>query len=155
MVAAVAQKTVWNIRNAQLKPSEFPVAFAASDEPSKNIIPPPNHPPETPNIKLKPIAQKIMDPNEISIRFFIIMLHTFLARVNPDSTSANPACIKKTINAAKHVQRILASSRSVASVSVSSSAMPMLGIMLNARNKVNKASENTRPLESCFLRFMT
>ena len=56
------------------------------------------------NISPKPTAQKAMAPTEKSIRFFIRMLTVFLARVNPDSTRANPACMKNTRKAATQVQ---------------------------------------------------
>ncbi len=65
----------------------------------------PNQPVEdAPNISPKPMAQKAREPMEKSIRFFIMMLMAFLARVKPDSTRANPACIKNTRAAATRVQ---------------------------------------------------
>ena len=69
----------------------------------------PNHPvPVAPNISPKPMAQKASEPMEKSMRFFIMMFTAFLARVNPDSTRAKPACMKKTRQAATRVQRKLA-----------------------------------------------
>jgi len=50
-----------------------------------------------------PIARNAIEPTEKSIRFFIMMLTAFFARVNPDSTMAKPACMKKTRNAATRV----------------------------------------------------
>jgi hypothetical protein len=41
-----------------------------------------------------------MAPAQKSIRFFIMMLATLLARVSPASTSAKPACMKMTSTAA-------------------------------------------------------
>jgi hypothetical protein len=38
------------------------------------------------------------------MRFFIMMLMAFLARVKPVSTMAKPACMKKTRAAATRVQ---------------------------------------------------
>ena len=46
----------------------------------------------------KPMAQKVMEPMEKSIRFFIMMLMEFLARVKP-------ACMKNTRAAATSVHR--------------------------------------------------
>ena len=61
-------------------------------------VPPifPINPLPAPNIRPKPTSQKTGVPIQKSIRFFIIMLPAFLARVKPVSTIANPACIKKT-----------------------------------------------------------
>ena len=52
---------------------------------------------------LTPTAQKPIVPIEKSIRFFMMMLTAFFARVNPVSTIAKPACMKKTRNAARQV----------------------------------------------------
>jgi hypothetical protein len=46
-----------------------------------------------------------MVPMEKSIRFFIMILIAFFARVKPASTMANPACMKNTRAAATRVQR--------------------------------------------------
>ena len=98
MVAAVAANTTWNIQNASTQGSP-------SGEKSlrkKPVVP--NQPVEVaPNIRPKPIAQKASEPMEKSMRFFIMMLMAFLALVNPDSTMAKPACMKKTRAAATSV----------------------------------------------------
>ena len=47
-----------------------------------------------------------MEPTEKSIRFFIMMLTAFLARVKPASTIAKPACMKKTKKAAISIQTV-------------------------------------------------
>lgn len=46
--------------------------------------------------KLKPMRINTTVPIQKSIRFFMMMLPAFLARVNPASTIAKPACIQKT-----------------------------------------------------------
>jgi len=58
----------------------------------------------TPNIRPKPTKKNTIVPTEKSIRFFIRILIAFLDRVKPHSTIAKPGCIKKTRNAATHVQ---------------------------------------------------
>ena len=58
----------------------------------------------TPNMSPNPMAQKPRDPTAKSMRFFIMMLMAFLALVNPVSTMANPACMKKTRAAQTRVQ---------------------------------------------------
>ncbi len=66
----------------------------------------PNQPVEVaPNMSPKPMAQKAMEPMEKSMRFFIMMLMEFLARVKPASTMAKPACMKNTRAAATSVHR--------------------------------------------------
>ena len=100
MVAAVAAKTVWKIRNVQFQ-------LVVESVPKRANIVVPQKPFEAPNISPNPIAKNAMLPTEKSIRFFIRMLTAFLALVKPVSTIAKPACIKKTINAATHVQTIL------------------------------------------------
>ena len=52
----------------------------------------------------KPTSQKTGVPIQKSIRFFIMMLPAFFALVNPVSTIANPACMKKTSAAPKRTQ---------------------------------------------------
>ena len=52
----------------------------------------------------KPRTQKIGVPSEKSIRFFMMMLPAFFARVKPVSTIAKPACMKNTSAAATSVQ---------------------------------------------------
>ena len=65
----------------------------------------PNQPlDDAPNISPKPMAQNAKEPMAKSIRFFIMILTAFLARVKPVSTMAKPACIKNTRAAATRVQ---------------------------------------------------
>jgi hypothetical protein len=52
--------------------------------------------------------QKAQQPMQKSIKFFIMMLAAFLARVKPVSTMANPACMKNTKAAATIVQTMSA-----------------------------------------------
>ena len=52
----------------------------------------------------KPTIQKIGVPRLKSIRFFMMMLPAFFARVKPVSTIAKPACMKNTSAAAISVQ---------------------------------------------------
>ena len=79
-----------------MKPSELPVALAALEPVSKKKKPEPIQPLEMPNIKPKPNIQKTIAPRKMSIRFFLMMLPTFLVRVKPASTMAKPAGTKKT-----------------------------------------------------------
>jgi hypothetical protein len=100
MVAAVAAKTAWNIQKASTHGS-LPGAKSLRKKPDV-----PNQPVEVvPNMSPNPMAQKVMEPMEKSMRFFIKMFTAFLARVNPASTMANPTCMKKTSAAAIRVQR--------------------------------------------------
>src|SRR5210317_553033 len=99
MVAAVAQNTTWNIQKARTQGLP-PTLKSDRKKPEA-----PNQPvDDAPNISPKPMAQKAREPMEKSIRFFIMMLTAFLARVKPDSTRAKPACIKNTRAAATRVQ---------------------------------------------------
>ena len=99
MVAAVAAKTTWNIQNAKTQGSPPGVKSLKKnpDVPNQPVL-------ETPNIRPNPTAQNARLPMEKSIKFFIIILMAFLARVKPASTIANPACMKKTSAAATSVQ---------------------------------------------------
>jgi len=91
MVAAVAANTAWNIQKARIHGSP-PTVKSLRKKPSV-----PNQPVVVvPNIRPKPSAQKASEPTEKSIRFFIMILIEFLARVKPASTQAKPACMKKT-----------------------------------------------------------
>ncbi len=99
MVAAVAAKTHWNIQKASTHGSPPTVKSLRK----KPLVP--NQPVVVaPNIRPKPTAQKKSEPMAKSIRFFIMMLTAFLARVKPVSTMAKPACMKKTRAAAIRVQ---------------------------------------------------
>ena len=62
--------------------------------------------PEPPNMMPKPTSQKTGVPMQKSMRFFIRMLPVFLARVNPASHMANPACMKKTRAAPTRTQMV-------------------------------------------------
>ena len=96
IVAAVAQNTVWKMSVVQLYPSPT--------TPSAKKSKPPNRPFIEPNIMPKPTSQKIGVPRLKSIRFFMMMLPAFFARVKPVSTIAKPACMKNTSAAAISVQ---------------------------------------------------
>ncbi len=78
------------------KCSYVPVAMKSTD--------PINPPTSLPNIIPKPINQNTSEPTEKSIMFFIMIFPAFLALVNPVSTIANPACMKKTNAAAIKTQ---------------------------------------------------
>jgi len=99
MVAAVAQKTVWNIRNVQF---QSPPGSVLDNK--KCVVP--NRPLVAPNISPKPTRKNAIEPMEKSIRFFIRMLTAFFALVKPHSTIAKPGCMKNTRNAATHVHTI-------------------------------------------------
>jgi hypothetical protein len=97
MVVAVAQKTTWNIQNARIHGSS-PIP-----EKKKTLVASkPFH--AVPNMKANPIVQQAREPIEKSMTFFMMMLAAFLALVKPDSTMANPACMKNTRKAATSVQ---------------------------------------------------
>ena len=59
-----------------------------------------------PNAIANPINANAITPAEKSIKFFIMMLATLLARVRPASTSAKPACMKITRTAAIKTQML-------------------------------------------------
>ena len=100
IVAAVAAKTVWNIQKARTQGSP------SGEKSLKKKQEVPNQPVDvTPNIRPNPTAQKASEPMEKSMRFFIMMFTAFLARVNPLSTMAKPACMKKTRAAAISVHK--------------------------------------------------
>ena len=75
---------------------------------SPNPLVPKNPPASRPNIRAKPRKKKEMEPTPKSMTFFMMMLPAFLARVNPVSTMANPACMNMTRKAARSVHRMLA-----------------------------------------------
>ena len=50
----------------------------------------------SPIISVYPKSENTTVPMQKSIRFFMMMFPAFLARVNPVSTIAKPACIQKT-----------------------------------------------------------
>ncbi len=53
----------------------------------------------------KPTTKYAIDPTAMSMRFFIMRLVLFFARQKPPSTMANPACMRKTMEAAIISQR--------------------------------------------------
>ncbi len=75
-----------------------------------------------------------------SMRFFIMMLPTFLARVSPASTSAKPACMKNTRMPAMKIQRlsrsccgaIATSSCAYAGLASASSPTPLIAGMASS-----------------------
>jgi hypothetical protein len=99
IVAAVAQKPPGTSRRPGPR-GPVPVKSLRK----KPVVP--NQPVDVaPNIRPKPMAQKARVPMEKSMRFFIMMLMAFLARVKPVSTMAKPACMKNTRAAATSVHR--------------------------------------------------
>ena len=100
-MAAVAANTLWKIRNIHIQ-SPLPGSIPARPN---NVVP--NTPLLLPNIRPKPTRKSASEPIEKSNRFFMRMLMAFFALVNPVSTMANPACMKKTRNAATRVQTTL------------------------------------------------
>ena len=63
-----------------------------------------------PNIRPKPMTQNASDEAAKTMKFFARMLTAFLARQRPLSTSAKPAFMKNTRNAAIMVQTVSAMS---------------------------------------------
>ena len=101
IVDAVAQKTVWKIAKAQRgTPSGRTVPYSFMMKGSIQ----PNSAVPVPNMMPKPKSQKMGVPIQKSMRFFIRILEVFLARVNPASHIAKPACIKKTSAAPSNTQ---------------------------------------------------
>ena len=94
IVAAVAQNTVWKIIVAQSPPASVKKSS------------PPISLPVPPNIRPKPISQKIGVPRQKSIRFFMMILPAFFARVKPVSTIAKPACMKNTSAAPSRIHPV-------------------------------------------------
>ena len=62
------------------------------------------------------------------------ILQAFLARIRPASTMANPACMKNTRNAARHVQRTLTSSSRLSTAYASSAATSGVAARINQAN---------------------
>ena len=94
IVAAVPQKTVWKIRNTPMgssrnipSPSASPIGLKNPEVPIQA--------PSPPYMTANPIRKKQMEPMTKSIRFFIRIFPAFLALVNPVSSMAKPACMKK------------------------------------------------------------
>jgi hypothetical protein len=61
----------------------------------------------------KPTSQKMGVPIQKSMRFFMMMLPAFLARVKPASTMAKPACMKKTRAAPTSTQIVFTAENSI------------------------------------------
>eukprot|EP00975_Prorocentrum_lima_P030329 6358561-Prorocentrum_lima.AAC.1 len=87
MVAAVAQNTVWKIRNPSMG-SPLSMTLSIMSRLKKCGVP---TKPPTPNINPKPMNQKRMEPNIKSIRFFISTLAVFLVRINPCLLYTSPS----------------------------------------------------------------
>ena len=103
MVAAVAANTTWKIQKVK---SEMPSETSTTAPPRKNLSVPIRPAASAPNMMPKPTAQNASEPSEKSIRFFIMMLAAFLARVKPVSSMAKPACIRNTSTAATRVHTV-------------------------------------------------
>ena len=88
IVAVVAQNTRLNTKFDQSKFAYEP----KRSNPGFPIIPTTS----SPRRRLKPISMNVTVPIQKSIKFFMMMLPAFFARVKPVSTIANPACIQKT-----------------------------------------------------------
>ena len=101
MVAAVAQKTVWKIRN--------PSTGSPSSDFQKSRLPKFGIPTKSPLpcINPKPTNQKTIVPIIKSQKFFIRMLAVFFERVNPASHKAKPGCMKNTSIAATSIHTVL------------------------------------------------
>ena len=54
----------------------------------------------SPNMRANPVAQNMSEAMATTMKFLVRMLTAFFERQNPDSTSANPAFMKKTRNPA-------------------------------------------------------
>ena len=65
----------------------------------------------------QPIAANTRMPMDTSIRFFIMMLAAFLARVSPASTSAKPGCMRNTSTAATKMKMLSSTTVLVAAAS--------------------------------------
>ncbi|CAI8372718.1 MAG: Uncharacterised protein [Acidimicrobiales bacterium AG-410-I20] len=107
IVTAVAAKTTWKKKNDGVSSTAPPLRNASDIPDKKNLSLPKKLPASVPKAKPNPTAQKASAPIAISARFFAMMLPMFLARVNPASTRANPACIKKTRHPATISQRLV------------------------------------------------
>ena len=91
MVAAVAQNTKLNTNKDQS------VCWKSNSGPFvKSIHPMIPAPVSFPNMIEYPKSKKATVPKQKSIKFFIMIFPAFFRLVNPASTIANPACMKKT-----------------------------------------------------------
>ena len=88
MVAVVAQNTRLNTKFDQSKFEYEP----KRSNPGLPIRPATS----SPRRRLKPMIMNVTVPIQKSMRFFMIILPAFFARVKPVSTIANPACIQNT-----------------------------------------------------------
>ena len=92
MVAAVAQNTVWKMTKATGRKCTGTGIISLNKE--VQSADKQARPQRTSD--RSPEARKPGVPTQKSIRFFMMILPAFLARVNPVSTMAKPACIKNT-----------------------------------------------------------
>jgi len=103
MVAAVAQNTVWNIKNPSIGKPLSMILFMYSRSQKWGV--PATLP--TPNMMPKPTSQKSNEPTMKSTKFFIKILAVFFVLVKPASTKANPGCMKNTSIAASSIHTVL------------------------------------------------
>ncbi len=97
MVAAVAAKTIWKnqSRAVSVEPAsperrnpEVPTMLFPASNPGARPVPP--------NMMAKPNAQKARPHMQKSMRFFMNTDPALRDRVDPASSKAKPACMKKT-----------------------------------------------------------
>jgi hypothetical protein len=96
-VAAVAAKTIWKNQNKAVSVEPASPERKKPDVPKKSL--PDSTPgtrPEPPNMRANPNAQYASPHMQKSMRFFMNTDPAFRARVEPASSKAKPACIKKT-----------------------------------------------------------
>ena len=100
-MAAVAAKTIWNIRSASLQlviwPAELKDPIKKSPAPKRPAV-------LTPNMSPYPTRMKPKHPRANEIMFFMITVTAFLARVDPTSTRVAPASIKRIKKDDRRVQ---------------------------------------------------
>ena len=143
MVAAVAQNTVWKIRNPSMG-SPLSMTLSIMSRLKKCGVP---TKPPTPNINPKPMNQKRMEPNIKSIRFFISTLAVFLVRINPASTKANPGCMKNTSMAASSIHTVF---RPVTISLMASVSVLLTGVSDSASCAQRLAGNRNKSIKSLF-----
>ncbi len=127
IVAAVAAKATWKMKNVgRLRLPQVPSGHSAGFR-NQPLVPMKSLP--EPKAKAKPTAPNTSTPTTKSIRFFIMMLATLLARVSPASTSANPACMKITSTAAISTQMLSRMACTLSAASGSSTSCAMAGAL--------------------------
>ena len=94
IVAAAPQNAAWKSQNASSGMSA-PLSAPTRNQPLRpmNAFP-------SPNMIAYPNMKNPIDAMQKSRKFFVRIFVVFFARMNPASTMPNPACIKKTRNAA-------------------------------------------------------